>query len=164
MRLKALYMKHYNNTPPNLIMHYISHSTPPPPLHPHTRKHTHTRTHIHAVSQPLASPSLSQSLSTSLSPKLVSQPVKTSACMLLCCFNQMVKFGWDRLVKRLGDELLKLFQNLRRRGSKIGAKREPHAALQLFLVRCLALALTIAFKEGKERSGNEADSQFFGEN
>ena len=142
-------------------MHYISHSTPPPPLHPHTPTHTHTRTHIHAVPQPLASPSLSQSLSTSHSPKLVSQPVKTSACMLmLCCFNQMVKFGWDRLVKRLGEELLKLIQKLRRRGRKIGAKREPHAALQLFLVRCLALALTTAFKEGKERSGNEVDSQF----
>ena len=26
MRLKALYIKHYNNTQPNLIIHYISHS------------------------------------------------------------------------------------------------------------------------------------------
>ena len=26
VRLKAIYMKHYNNTQPNLIMHYTSHS------------------------------------------------------------------------------------------------------------------------------------------
>ena len=31
-----LYMKHYN-TQPNLIMHYITHSIPPSPLHPHER-------------------------------------------------------------------------------------------------------------------------------
>ena len=145
-------------------MHYISHSIPPRPLHPHTRTHTHTHTYPHPHARSLATPcvphSLSQSLPTSHPPKLVSQPVKTSACMLLCCFNQMVKFGWDRLVKRLGEELLKLIQKLRRRGRTTRAKREPHAALHLFLVRCLALALTTAFKEGKERSGNEVDSQF----
>ena len=50
--LKALYVNHYNNTQPNLIMHYISHSIPPPPLHPHTRTHAQLRT----ISQPLASP------------------------------------------------------------------------------------------------------------
>ena len=69
MRLKALYMKHYNNTQTNLIMHYntslyrspstvsthahtrsrnpllppLSQSFLPPP--PHTRTHTHTHTH-----------------------------------------------------------------------------------------------------------------------
>ena len=37
----ALYMKHYN-TQPNLITHYIFHSIPPPPLHPHMLTHTHT--------------------------------------------------------------------------------------------------------------------------
>ena len=36
VRHKVLYMKHNNNTQPNLIMHYISHSSPPSPLHPHT--------------------------------------------------------------------------------------------------------------------------------
>ena len=33
VRLKVLYMKHYNNTQPKLIMHYISHSIPPLPTH-----------------------------------------------------------------------------------------------------------------------------------
>jgi len=71
VRHKALYMKHNNNTQTNLIMHYISHSTPPPPLHPHTytqsrnpslplfslpappkkkHTHTHTQTHYHTTS------------------------------------------------------------------------------------------------------------------
>ena len=58
MTLKVLYMKHYNNMQPDLIMHYISHSTPTPPWHPHT----HTHTYVCTVLQPLASPSLSQSL------------------------------------------------------------------------------------------------------
>ena len=34
VRLKVLYMKHYN-WPPTLIMHCISHYIPAPPLHPH---------------------------------------------------------------------------------------------------------------------------------
>ena len=44
VRLKELYMKHYNNIQPNLIMPYVlSHSVPPPPLHPHTL--TYTQSH-----------------------------------------------------------------------------------------------------------------------
>ena len=52
VRLKALYIKHYNNTQPNLITHYISHSVPPsPPASTLARAHplppapppTHTR-------------------------------------------------------------------------------------------------------------------------
>ena len=50
VRLKALYIKHYNNTQPNLITHYISHSVPPSPpastharAHPLPPPHTHTR-------------------------------------------------------------------------------------------------------------------------
>ena len=58
VRLKALYMKHYNNTQPNLITHSISHFIPHPLLHPHT--HTPPPLHTHTISQPLASPSLSQ--------------------------------------------------------------------------------------------------------
>ena len=57
--LKALYMKHDNNTQPNLIMCYISHSFPPPPLHPHTHTHTHTHTHNLATPHFPISPSLS---------------------------------------------------------------------------------------------------------
>ena len=40
-----LYMKHYNNTQPNLIIHYISHSIPSLP-------YIHTRTPTYTVSQP----------------------------------------------------------------------------------------------------------------
>ena len=58
MRLKVLSMKHYNNTQPNLIMHYISHSIPHSPPLPHTYTHTHTHTHTHTSLLPL-SPSLS---------------------------------------------------------------------------------------------------------
>ena len=43
-RLNARYMNHCDNTQPNLIMHYISHSIPPSPLHPHTRTHAHPHT------------------------------------------------------------------------------------------------------------------------
>ena len=43
VRLKVLYMKHYNNTQPKLIMHYISHSIPPLPTH--ALMHTCTPTH-----------------------------------------------------------------------------------------------------------------------
>ena len=64
VRLKALHTKHYNNTQPNLIMHYISRSIPPPPLHPHMCTHTHTHTHTYNLATPNF-PSLSQSLSTS---------------------------------------------------------------------------------------------------
>ena len=39
VRLKVLYMKHHNNTEPNLIMRYLSHAIPCSPLHAHT--HTH---------------------------------------------------------------------------------------------------------------------------
>ena len=35
VRLKELYMKQ-DNTQPNLMMYYIFHSVPPPPLHPHS--------------------------------------------------------------------------------------------------------------------------------
>ena len=55
--LKALYMKHDNNTQPNLIMRYISHSFPPPPLHPPPPPHTHT----HTQSRNPSLPNLSQS-------------------------------------------------------------------------------------------------------
>ena len=43
VRLKVLYMKHYNNTHPKLIMHYISHSILPLPTH--VLMHTCTPTH-----------------------------------------------------------------------------------------------------------------------
>ena len=36
-----LNMKHYNDTQPNLIKHYISHSIPPPPLHLHLCTQSH---------------------------------------------------------------------------------------------------------------------------
>ena len=44
-------------------------------MHPHMCTHTRTRT----ISQPLMSPFCSQSLNTSHPPKIISQPVKTSA-------------------------------------------------------------------------------------
>ena len=51
LKLKALYMKHNNNTQPKLIMHYLSHSIPPLPcIHICTLMHSH----IHTVLQPLA--------------------------------------------------------------------------------------------------------------
>ena len=68
-------MKHYNSTQPNLIMRYVSHSVPCPPLGPHIHMHTHP----HTISQPLASPFCSQSLSASHPPKIISQPAKTAA-------------------------------------------------------------------------------------
>jgi len=42
-------MKHYNNTQPNLIKHYISHSIPSLP-YIHTRAHTQTHIHNFAAS------------------------------------------------------------------------------------------------------------------
>ena len=67
VRLKVLYMKHYNSTQANLITHSIYHSVPSPPLHPHmctpplsTHTHTHTRTHS------LTSPHVLLSLPVSL--------------------------------------------------------------------------------------------------
>ena len=66
VRFKALYMKHYNNTQPNLTVHdilllcislyeYIPHS----PLHPQMRTCTHAYIATHTLSQPLSSLSLS---------------------------------------------------------------------------------------------------------
>ena len=49
IRRNILYMKHYNNTQPNLIIHYISHSIPSLPCS-HTRAHTHTHIHNFATS------------------------------------------------------------------------------------------------------------------
>ena len=46
-------------TQSNIIMHYMSHSIAPPPLHAHTCTHAHQ---THTISQPLASPSLSVSV------------------------------------------------------------------------------------------------------
>ena len=67
VRLKALYMKHYNNTQPNLIMCYSSQSIPHSPLHSHvhahaltqiwTRTHKHTPTHTNTLSSNLFIPS-----------------------------------------------------------------------------------------------------------
>ena len=45
IKKKYSYMKHYNNTQPNLIIHYISHSIPSLP-------YIHTRTPTYTVSQP----------------------------------------------------------------------------------------------------------------
>jgi len=45
IRRNILYMKHYNNTQPNLIIHYISYSIPSLP-------YIHTRTPTYTVSQP----------------------------------------------------------------------------------------------------------------
>ena len=60
---KALYIKHYNNTQPTWIMHYISVSLPLPCIHPpaHTHIHPPTLSLSHPLSQPLASLSLSLS-------------------------------------------------------------------------------------------------------
>ena len=79
LRPKALYMKHYNSTQPNLIMCYIAypiHPTPHPRMCACTRtylqKHAHImqkHAHIHTVSQPFAPPPPPNlSLSPSLSP------------------------------------------------------------------------------------------------
>ena len=60
VRLKVIHMKHYNKPQLNLITHYIYHSVPSSPLHPHTRTHAppppHTHTHIHIIWQPLLRP------------------------------------------------------------------------------------------------------------
>ena len=57
VRLKAPYMKHYNDTRSDLIMHDTSHSIHPPPLHPHTCTPTSTHTQYHNLSLPPLSPS-----------------------------------------------------------------------------------------------------------
>ena len=49
IKKKYSYMKHYNNTQPNLIIHYISHSIPSLPCI-HTRAHMHTHIHNFASS------------------------------------------------------------------------------------------------------------------
>ena len=59
----------------NLIMHYISLSIPPPPLHPHTRTHPHTHTHN------LATPHFSLSLPVSLH---LPYPPKSSVSQWRC--------------------------------------------------------------------------------
>ena len=52
-RLEALYLKHYNNTQPNLIMRYKTYSIfSATPLHPHT----HARTPTHTLSRNLSLP------------------------------------------------------------------------------------------------------------
>ena len=48
VRLKALYIKRYSNTQPNLIMHYIAHSIPHFLLRAYAHTHIHTHTHTHA--------------------------------------------------------------------------------------------------------------------
>ena len=81
MRLKALNMKHYNNTQPNSDTYLILSLTCPcihthawvyththtythihSLIHTHTHSLTHTHTHTHTISQPLASPSAPVSL------------------------------------------------------------------------------------------------------
>ena len=55
VRLKVLYMKHYNNRQPNLIMHYLSHSIPHSiPLSP--LPHTNTHTSLLPLSPPPTPP------------------------------------------------------------------------------------------------------------
>ena len=74
VRLKALHMKHYNKTQPNLIMHYISHSIPPFSLHPHMRTHPHPHTHN------LATPRLPISLPVTPHPQNAHTHARTHAC------------------------------------------------------------------------------------
>ena len=68
VRLKGLFMKHYNNTQPNLMMNWIFHS----PSH----QYTHTHVHKHNLAIPHFPPSLSQFLSTPPPPVITSPPVK----------------------------------------------------------------------------------------
>ena len=73
-----LYVKHYNNTQPNLIMHYISHSISPP-LHPHAPPYT--QSHNPSLPPPSLSPStpLPPPPPTNKTKNNFSQPVKMSA-------------------------------------------------------------------------------------
>ena len=63
MRLKTPNVKDYNNTQPDLIMHYISHSTPPPYM-----KHYNNTQHnliMHYVSHSILPPPLHSKLPVS---------------------------------------------------------------------------------------------------
>ena len=77
MSLKALDMKHYNNTQPNLIItHSISHSIPPHP-------HIHTCTQSRNPSRPLSPSLLVMQKKTSGAEVEMENPLHVKRCLLL---------------------------------------------------------------------------------